>query len=97
MIRRTSNTQICKIGVGLAANVAIVTEAASGTIYGLRISLLKEDAKVVFSDINKSSKAAAEADGINALLIKCDISNAESVKNLVESTFEVFGTINIDQ
>lgn len=89
------NTQICKIGVGLAANVAIVTEAASGI--GLRISLPKEDAKVVFSDINKSSKAAAKADGMNALLIKCDISNAESVKNLVESTFEVFGTIKIDQ
>ena len=79
----------------LAAKVAIVTGAASGI--GLEIAQLfiKEDAKVIFSDINKSGKEAADAAGKKALFIECDISNAESVKNLVTKTLEAFGTIDI--
>ena len=53
---------------------------------------------MVFSDINsKSGKAVADAaskDG-NAIFVECDISNAESVKNLVVKTLESFGTVDI--
>ena len=41
------------------------------------------------------SKEAADAAGKKALFIECDISNAESVKNLVTKTLEAFGTIDI--
>ena len=62
---------------------------------GIAQLFIREGAKVVFSDINKSGKEAADAAGKKALFIECDISNAESVKNLVEKTLEAFGTIDI--
>jgi NAD(P)-dependent dehydrogenase (short-subunit alcohol dehydrogenase family) len=79
----------------LATKVAIVTGAASGIGLGIAQLFIREGAKVVFSDINKSGKEAADAAGKKALFIECDISNAESVKNLVEKTLEAFGTIDI--
>lgn len=79
----------------LTTKVAIVTGAASGIGLGVAQLFIKEGSKVVFSDINKSGKAAADAAGKKALFIECDISNAESVKNLVAKTLEAFGTIDI--
>jgi len=79
----------------LATKVAIVTGAASGIGLGIAQLFIKEGAKVVFSDINKSGKAEADTAGRNALFIECDISNAESVRNLVAKTLEIFGTIDI--
>ncbi|HEX2305798.1 MAG TPA: SDR family oxidoreductase [Nitrososphaeraceae archaeon] len=79
----------------LATKVAIVTGAAYGIGLGIAQLFIKEGAKVVFSDINKSGKEAADAAGKKALFIECDISNAESVKNLVTKTLEAFGTIDI--
>ena len=79
----------------LATKVAIVTGAASGIGLGIAHLFVKEGAKVVFSDINKSGKAAADTAGKNAIFIECDISNTESVKNLVTKTVQAFGTIDI--
>jgi 3alpha(or 20beta)-hydroxysteroid dehydrogenase len=79
----------------LATKVAIVTGAASGIGLGIAQLFIKEGAKVIFSDINKSGKAAADAAGKNALFIECDISNVESVKNLVAKALEAFDTIDI--
>jgi 3-oxoacyl-[acyl-carrier protein] reductase len=72
----------------LATKVAIVTGAASGIGLGIAQLFIREDAKVIFSDINKSGKEAADAAGKKALFIESDISNAESVKNLVTKTLE---------
>ncbi|MFY9966678.1 MAG: SDR family NAD(P)-dependent oxidoreductase [Nitrososphaeraceae archaeon] len=77
----------------LATKVAIVTGAASGIGLGIAQLFIKEDAKVVFSDINTSG--AADTAGKNAIFIECDISNAESVENLVAKTVQAFGTIDI--
>ncbi|MGC2384048.1 MAG: SDR family NAD(P)-dependent oxidoreductase [Nitrososphaeraceae archaeon] len=79
----------------LDTKVAIVTGAASGIGLGIAQLFIKEGAKVIFSDINKSGKAAADATGKKALFVECDISNTESVKNLVAKTLEAFGTIDI--
>jgi NAD(P)-dependent dehydrogenase (short-subunit alcohol dehydrogenase family) len=79
----------------LGGRVAIVTGAASGIGLGIAQLFVKEGAKVVFSDINESGKAAADAAGDNALFIQCDISDTESVKNLVAKTLDAFGTIDI--
>jgi len=79
----------------LTTKVAIVTGAASGIGLGIAQLFIREGAEVIFSDINKSGKAAADAAGKKALFVECDISNTESVKNLVARTLEVFGTIDI--
>ncbi|MGA7367500.1 MAG: SDR family NAD(P)-dependent oxidoreductase [Nitrososphaeraceae archaeon] len=79
----------------LAAKVAIVTGAASGIGLGIAQLFIKEGAKVVFGDINKSGRVAADTAGKNALFIECDISKAESVKNLVAKTLKSFGTIDV--
>lgn len=79
----------------LATKVAIVTGAASGIGLGIARLFIKEGANVVFSDINKSGKAAADSAGKNALFIESDISNAVSVKNLVAKAVKAFDTIDI--
>jgi NAD(P)-dependent dehydrogenase (short-subunit alcohol dehydrogenase family) len=79
----------------LSAKVAIVTGAASGIGLGIAQLFVKEGAKVVFSDVNKSGKDAADTAGKNALFIECDVSDAESVKNLIAKTVKTFGTIDI--
>jgi meso-butanediol dehydrogenase/(S,S)-butanediol dehydrogenase/diacetyl reductase len=79
----------------LSDKVAIVTGAASGIGLGTAQLFVKEGAKVVFSDVNKSGKDAAAAAGNNALFIECDVSDVESVRNLVTKTLETFGTIDI--
>ena len=79
----------------LATKVAIVTGAASGIGLGIARLFIKEDARVVFSDINTFGKSAADNAGKNVIFIECDISNTESVKNLVAKTVQAFGTIDI--
>jgi NAD(P)-dependent dehydrogenase (short-subunit alcohol dehydrogenase family) len=79
----------------LSDKVAIVTGAASGIGLGIAQLFVKEGAKVVFSDVNKSGKDAAAAAGKNALFIECDVSDVESVRNLFTKTLETFGTIDI--
>lgn len=87
----------------LSNKVAIVTGAASGIGLSIANLFVKEGAKVVFSDINKSSGKNA-VDAIihskpdyknNVLFVDCDVSNKDSVKNLIAKTTESFGSIDI--
>ncbi len=79
----------------LSDKVAIVTGSASDIGLSIAQLFIKEGAKVVYSDINESGKAAADAAGEYALFIQCDVSNTESIKNLVAKTLAAFGTIDI--
>lgn len=87
----------------LSNKIAIVTGAASGIGLGIANLFVKEGSKVVFSDINKSSGKDA-VDAItdsnsdyknNVLFVECDVSNKDSVKNLVAKTVKTFGSIDI--
>lgn len=89
----------------LSNKIAIVTGAASGIGLGIANLFVNEGAKVVFSDINKSS-GKEKVDGViaasansdyknNVLFVDCDVSNKESVKSLIAKTTESFGSIDI--
>lgn len=76
--------------------VAIITGAASGIGKSTAIAFARRGAKVVVSDINKGDDtvAAIKADGGDAIFIKCDVSKADQVKNLVEQTVEHYGRLD---
>jgi len=76
----------------LKNKVAIVTGASSGIGEAIAEIFIKEGAKVVYSDIN-GLKDFAETD--NTLFVKCDVSNSDQIKNLIESVDDKFGRIDI--
>jgi meso-butanediol dehydrogenase/(S,S)-butanediol dehydrogenase/diacetyl reductase len=78
----------------LKNKVAIVTGAASGIGRAIGEEFLKEGAKVVFSDINEDNNLVEE-DEEDAEFIKCDVSDADQVKHLVEETANQFGRVDI--
>jgi 3-oxoacyl-[acyl-carrier protein] reductase len=78
----------------LSNKVAIVTGSTLGIGKGIAEMLIKEGAKVVFSDINGDDSLVSEF-GENAIFVKCDVSKIEEVKNLINQAVTHFGQLNI--
>ncbi len=80
----------------LGGKIAIVTGGAQGFGYGIAEQMYLEGASVVLADINEElAKTAAAGLGERAVGIKVDVSNAESVEELVVRTVEHFGGLDI--
>ena len=80
----------------LSGKIAIVTGGAQGFGLGIAEEMYREGASVVLADINEElAVSAAGSLGIRAIGIKVDVSNAESVENLMIKTVEHFGGIDI--
>ncbi|MBQ6663400.1 MAG: SDR family oxidoreductase [Firmicutes bacterium] len=83
----------------LEGKVAIVTGSGAGQGKASAIRFAKEGAKVVVADFNEAAgKAVVEeikANGDEAMFVKVDVSNEESVKNMVEETVKAYGKLNI--
>lgn len=83
----------------LENKVAIVTGSAKGIGWGIATVLSKEGAKVAVVDWDEegAKKTAEEINnnGGEAIAIKCDVSNEEEVKAMVQSTKDAFGKIDI--
>ena len=80
----------------LGGKIAIVTGGAQGFGYGIAEELYREGASVVLADINEDlAKQSAQNLGERAIGIKVDVSSAESVEQLVISTVEQLGGIDI--
>lgn len=77
--------------------VAIITGSAQGLGRMYAIAYANEGAKVVIADILDGSKVVEqiEKDGGTAINVTTDVSSEASVKNLVKSTFNAFGKIDI--
>lgn len=75
----------------LDGKVAIVTGAASGIGFEIARALVNAGAKVVVSDINGEE---GQLDN-GSYFIKCDVTNKESVDQMVAATVEQFGTVDI--
>ncbi len=80
----------------LAGKIAIVTGAAQGFGYGIAKEMLKEGASIVVADLNDAlAKQVAEEFGEHAAWAKVDVSDPESVEQMVVKTVEVFGGLDI--
>ncbi len=79
--------------------IAIVTGAAGGIGKGVAEVFSREGAKVVIVDWSEDigSKTADEIrrDGGEAIFVKCDVSNEEQVKEVVQTTLDTYGKIDI--
>ena len=76
------------------SKVAIITGGASGIGLATAKKLAGYGVNVVLADWNDNVEEIASNIGENALGIKCDVSNEESVKSLVEETVSKFGHID---
>lgn len=80
----------------LAGKIAIVTGAAQGFGYGIAKEMLREGASVVIADLNEElAMKVAEEFGEHAMGVKVDVSNAESVENMVIKAVENFKGLDI--
>ena len=80
----------------LAGKIAIVTGAAQGFGYGIAKEMLKQGASIVVADLNDGlAKQVAEEFGSHASYVKVDVSDPASVENMVVSTVEKFGGLDI--
>jgi len=79
--------------------VSIITGSGNGMGKATALLFAEEGAKVVVTDLNvKAGQAVADqinASGGDAIFIKCDISQEDEVKNLVDKTMGKYGRIDI--
>jgi hypothetical protein len=83
----------------LKDKVAIVTGSAKGIGWGIAKVFIEEGAKVVVVDWDDKAgqKTVAEfkAAGGDAIYVKCDVSNEEQVKAMIQATLDKFGQVDI--
>ena len=73
---------------------AIITGAASGFGQGIATEFAKQGAQVMVADINHKA-AEQHAKAINGISQTVDVSNNESVQNMVTNALKQFGKIDI--
>ncbi|MDU2825905.1 MAG: 3-oxoacyl-[acyl-carrier-protein] reductase [Clostridium perfringens] len=84
----------------LKDKVAIVTGGTRGIGRAIALKLADHGANIVINYRNSDKEAEAlkailEEKGVKVLTVKCDISNFEDSKNLMDKCKEVFGKIDI--
>jgi 3-oxoacyl-[acyl-carrier protein] reductase len=83
----------------LENRVAIVTGGANGIGRGISLELAKQGCSVAIADIQQDAaeKTAKEVSalGVKGIAIKCDVTNADQIKNVVDTVIKEFGKIDI--
>lgn len=83
----------------LESKVAIVTGGAQGIGHACALRLVKEGAKVVIADIDDEAGHAVvanlKASNEDAHFVSCDVGERLDVHNLIASTLEAFGRIDV--
>ncbi|MCH4826205.1 MAG: 3-hydroxybutyrate dehydrogenase [Planococcus sp. (in: firmicutes)] len=79
--------------------VVLITGAASGIGYEISSDFAKAGAKIVLSDINEEAvvKAAEnlKSQGLDCIGIKCDVTNEDDIKNVIEQTVAHYGSLDV--
>ena len=83
----------------LKDRVGIVTGAAAGIGRGVATVFSQEGAKVVVVDwddaIGEKTAKEIRDKGGSAIFVKCDVSNAEHVKAMIQKTIDTYGQLDI--
>ena len=87
---------------GRCANkISIVTGSAQGFGFGIASAMVEEGAYMVYCDLNielaqqRADEANAKYGAGTAVAIKVDVSNEESVANLIDETVLAFGGLDV--
>ncbi|ANU11795.1 3-hydroxybutyrate dehydrogenase [Planococcus antarcticus DSM 14505] len=79
--------------------VVVVTGAASGIGYEISSDFAEAGAKIVLSDIDEQAvKKAAEvlkSKGFDCIGIKCDVTNEDDIKSVIEQTVAHYGSLDV--
>lgn len=79
--------------------VVLITGAASGIGYEISNDFAKAGAKIVLSDIDeeavKKAVASLKSQGLDCIGIKCDVTNEEDIKNVIEQTVAHYGALDV--
>ena len=80
----------------LGGRIAVVTGSAQGFGKGIAEELYREGAFVVIADLNEPlAQTVAASLGERAVAVKTDVSSEESVANLITTTVEAFGGLDL--
>lgn len=83
----------------LEGKVAFITGGASGIGAGTAKRFAQEGAHVVLADLQEQEgekvRGEIEANGGQALYVNCDVSDADSVKQAIETTIGQFGRLDV--
>ena len=80
----------------LADKVAVITGAGSGIGRAAARLFVAEGAKVVVAEIDaKLGEASARAAGADARFVATDVTDEDSVKQMVQQAKEAFGRIDV--
>lgn len=84
----------------LKGKVALVTGSSSGIGKGIAIEMAKEGAKIIINHLDEEERAqevikAIEDVGSSAISFRTDVSNKDDVEDMVNTSWERFGKIDI--
>ncbi len=79
----------------LSGKVAIVTGGAQGFGKGIAEAMAKEGAYIVIADMNEAGAAATAAELGDAVAVKANVSDEESVKAMLDETVLAFGGLDV--